>query len=160
MPDPQAGRRTVTPFVTLNVEGLPETKGSWRAMSRGRVKADNPREKAWSTHVAWVARLMMRGKLPIAGGALVTLDFSLPEPKGKMNRRDLDKLVRSCLDAMNRIVYVDDELVRDLVAHKEVTAGVGGVEINVFPSFGVRARDLVRFWIDQHDAMRRVECPS
>lgn len=145
----------MTPYVTLNVEGLPETKGSWRAIGGGRLKRDNPREKAWATHVGWVAKLMMRGKLPLCGGALVTLDFALPAPKGRKNQRDIDKLARSCLDAMNGIVYVDDELVRDLVAHKEITAGVGGVEVNVWPSFGVRARDLVSFWFDQHDEMRR-----
>lgn len=137
------------PFVTLHVDGLAETKGSFIGLGRGRVKADNPREKAWSEMVGWIAKLNMRGKLPIVGGAMVTLDFILPAPIGKKNRRDLDKLSRSCLDAMSGIVYVDDELVRELISHKEITSGpVGRVEINVWPSIGVRAADMVRCWFE------------
>ncbi len=145
------------PFVTINVDGMPETKGSFVGLGRGRVRSANPREKAWAEHVGWVSKLMMRGKLPIVGGALVTLDFELPPPVGKKNQRDVDKLARSCLDAMTGIVYVDDELVRDLVCHKEISDNriVGRAEINVWPSFGVRARDLVDFWFSQHEEMRR-----
>lgn len=141
------------PFASFKVAGLPETKGSWRAIGAGRMKRDNPREKAWAETVGWAARATMRGKLPIVG-ALVAMDFTLPPPVGKKNLRDIDKLARSCLDAMNAIVYIDDENVRDLVAHKETTRGECGVEINVYEPLGVRAADLVQFWIDQHDEMR------
>jgi len=135
-------------YVRIDVSGLPETKGSWRGLGKGRMKSDNPREKAWADAVGWNAKLMMRGKLPLVGGALVTLDFILPPPVGKKHQRDLDKLARSCLDAMSGIVYTDDELVRELVSHKEISANriVGGVEIHVFPSVGVRAFDLVQMW--------------
>lgn len=147
----------MNPYVTLHVDGLAETKGSYVGLGRGRVKADNPRERAWAETVGWIAKLHMRGKLPLTGGVLVTMDFMLPPPVGRKNQRDLDKLERSILDAMSGIVYTDDELVRDLVGHKEVTGvGIGRVEINVFPAIGVRAIDMVRFWFDQHDEMRKI----
>lgn len=139
------------PYVTIHVDGLAETKGSYVGLGRGRVKADNPREKAWSEMVGWVAKLNMRGKLPIVGGALVTLDFILPAPVGRKNQRDIDKLARSCLDALSGIVFADDELVRELVSHKEITAGpIGRVEINVWPSIGVLAADMVQCWFEHH----------
>lgn len=141
-------------YVTMTIEGVAETKGSWIPLGNGRMKRDNPREKAWAEQVGWVAKLMMRGKMPLTS-ALVTLDFVLPPAHGRKNQRDVDKLARSCLDAMTGIVYVDDENVRGLVAMKEV--GSRPIcEINVWPSFGVRAADLVKFWIDEHDAYRRI----
>lgn len=143
------------PWVTFRVDGLPETKGSWRAVGSGRMKRDNPREKAWGETVGWVARMAMRNKLPIVG-ALVALDFDLPPPVGKKNKRDIDKLARSILDAMNGLVYIDDENVRELVACKQVTHRGVGVDVNVYEPLGVRAVDLVQFWIDQHDEFRRV----
>lgn len=143
------------PFVSFRVDGLPETKGSWRALPGGRLKRDNPREKDWADTVGWCGVMAMRGKLRL-GSAIVCLDFELPPPVGNKNKRDVDKLARSILDALNGIVYVDDENVRDLVAHKETTHSHIGVEINVYEPLGVRAADLVQFWIDQHDELRRV----
>lgn len=135
-------------YVTMMIEGVAETKGSWIPLGAGKMKRDNPREKAWATHVAWVAKLMMRGKL-IMGSALVTIDFVLPKAIGKKNQRDIDKLARSCLDAMTGIVYSDDENVRALVATKEVGSRPMA-EINVYEPLGVRASDLVNFWIAEH----------
>ena len=148
------------PFLTFFVEGLPETKGSWIPLGGGRLKRDNPREKAWAEHVAWIAKVAMRGRLPLGGGALVALDFMLPAPVGRKHQRDIDKLARSALDAMTGLVYSDDEVVRDLIAHKEVTVGAPRLEVRVYEPLGVRASDLVQFWLDQHDALRRLETRS
>lgn len=143
------------PWCSFRVDGLPETKGSWRALGGGKMKRDNPREKDWGEAVGWAARIAMRNKLPIVG-ALVALDFELPPPVGKKNKRDIDKLARSCLDAMNGLVYIDDENVRELVAHKETSHRSVGVDINVYEPLGVRAADLVQFWLDQHNELRRI----
>lgn len=140
--------------VSFWASGLPETKGSFVGLGGGRVKGDNPREPAWREAVGWAAKLAMRRKLPLTGGALVTLDFVLPAPIGNKNKRDVDKLCRSCLDAMTRLVYIDDENVRGVVACKELASqslvsGVPdlGVEVHVFPSFGFRARDLIEIYL-------------
>lgn len=110
------------PVIRLFVAGLPETKGSWRAVGGGAMKRDNPREKGWATAVAWAVRLELRGKQPVTDRVRIELDFFLPEPKGRKNQRDIDKLCRSVLDAMNGLVYVDDEQVVELAATKTVVA--------------------------------------
>jgi Holliday junction resolvase RusA-like endonuclease len=117
----------------FKVSGVPETKGSWRAIGRGRVKADNPREKAWANAVGWAAKLAMRSKRPTEFRVRVDLMFNLPPPKGRKNQRDVDKLIRSCLDSITGIVIVDDELVDEIHAIKHVTsnAEVHGVLIEV-----------------------------
>lgn len=139
--------------VSFFAAGLAETKGSFIGLGGGRVKADNPREKGWHDAVAWAAKPAMRRKLPLTGGALVTLDFFLPMPVGKKNKRDVDKLCRSCLDAMTGLVYIDDEDVRCLVAAKEVVRPTAhteqGVEIHVFQNPGCRAVELVSTYFVQ-----------
>lgn len=139
--------------VSFWVDGMAETKGSFVGLGGGRVKGDNPREAAWREAVAWAAKLAMRRKLLLTGGALVTLDFVLPAPVGNKHKRDVDKLCRSCLDAMTGLVYVDDENVRGVVACKELARqnlvpGIAriGAEVHVFPSFGFRARDLIEIY--------------
>lgn len=123
------------------VDGLPESKGSWRALPGGRVKPDNPREKAWRDAVGWAAKAQMIGKAPYDGHVAVDLDFFLPPPKGRKNRRDADKLARSVLDAMTGIVYVDDELVYKLLSVKNVTnTGMHGVQIAVRPANRIEYR--------------------
>lgn len=123
------------------VDGLPETKGSWRALPNGKMKRDNPREKAWGDAVGWAAKAAMIGKRPFDGHVGVELDFLLPPPKGRKNTRDADKLARSVLDAMTGIVYVDDELVYKLLAVKNVTnSGMHGVQITVRPADRIEYR--------------------
>jgi len=110
----------MTRLLSLFVAGIPETKGSMVHLGRGKMKSDNPREKAWSDLVSLMCKLEMRGKLPTTDPVVVDLEFYLPEPVGKRNRRDIDKLIRSCLDAMNNLVYVDDEQVVQVNARKSV----------------------------------------
>ncbi len=126
------------------VAGLPETKGSWKAVGRGAMKRDNPREKAWATKVGWAVRLELRGQQPVADRVRIELDFYLPEPKGRKNQRDIDKLCRSALDAMNGLVYVDDEQVVELAATKIVVA-----EAMVGMYVGVRIAPAARTPINQ-----------
>lgn len=133
----------VKPYVTVGIDGLPETKGSWVAVGRGRMRRDNPREKAWADAVGWAAKVAMRGKLPLVGGVLVVIDFVLPAPVGRKNQRDVDKLARSCLDSLSGIVYVDDEQVRQLVVVKGVTGEVPGALVSVYPSNGLSAHVII-----------------
>lgn len=114
------------------VDGLPESKGSWVSLPNGKMRRDNPREKAWATAVGWAAKVPMIGKKPYDGHVAVELDFLLPPPHGRKHRRDADKLARSVLDAMTGIVYVDDELVYKLLAVKNITnSGMHGVQVTV-----------------------------
>ncbi len=73
---------------------------------------DNPREATWSAQVAWAARHAMRGRIPMTGAIAVRIYFLMPRPAKATHRHpsvgDIDKLIRSCLDAMSSIVYQDD----------------------------------------------------
>lgn len=123
-------------IIDIHVDGVPESKGSWIALAHGRVKADNPREKGWATAVGWAAKISMRSRSPIAGRVRVDMHFKLPPrpDKTRKNQRDVDKLVRSCLDAITGIVIADDELVWDLCASKRICeeGQSPGVDIHVF----------------------------
>src|SRR5262252_2378773 len=93
----------------FRVDGIPQSKGSWRPAGRRRsggirLVPDNEAETAWAEQVAWAARQAL-----------------LPPPSGRRtNRRDLDKLCRSVLDALTGIVWVDDEQVDRIMLDKGI----------------------------------------
>lgn len=124
--------------LTFRVDGTPATKGSWRVFVRGgkpSLVADNPGEPVWAQLVAWSARAALRNRLePDRRRYRVRAVFTLPPSPGgrahRKNRRDLDKLVRSILDALTGIVWLDDEQVDEVLTCK----GIGtrpGVEIMI-----------------------------
>lgn len=125
--------------LTFRVDGFPQTKGSWKVAGRKRNGAprmlpDNPEETAWAESVAWacraerVAEACRRGLpgplQPDDRRYAVALDFTLVPPpnRSRKNRRDLDKLIRSCLDALQGVIWLDDEQVDRL----EVVKGIVG----------------------------------
>jgi len=131
----------------------------WRATAAGDqatvgLKPDNRRTASWTRAVAAAARLAMRDRPPWPAGVGVALEiaFLIPRPRGHYGKRgtvlpsapalpltrrggggDLDKLVRTVLDALAGQVYVDDsQVVR--IATKKLFANAagwptGGVEI-------------------------------
>lgn len=113
--------------LSFRVDGFPQTKGSWKVAGRKRngaprMLSDNPEEIAWAETVAWAARAASRGHQADGRRYAVALDFTLIPPKGRAHRRDIDKLARSCLDALTGIVWLDDEQVDKL----EVVKGIVG----------------------------------
>lgn len=118
----------------LRVDGIPATKGSWRILTRPtlRLIPDNPGEPEWAERVGWLARAVLRGQLADAQRYRVRAVFTLPPAKGKRNRRDLDKLVRSILDALTGIVWLDDEQVDEILTCKEIGPRPG-VDIVIEP---------------------------
>lgn len=87
------------------------------------MRPDNPLAAAWENTIAWHARLAMRNVPPTPDRVLVTVVATLPRPpnRTKKHRRDIDKLARAVLDALSKIVYVDDEQVDDLHIRKRVS---------------------------------------
>lgn len=95
----------------IQVDGIPMTKGSWRIM-RGKLIPDNPGEPEWAAAVGWAARAKLRNAPAVKARYAVLLEFTLPPPHGhQLFRRDLDKLMRSVLDALEGIVWTNDEQV-------------------------------------------------
>lgn len=138
--DHEATPRREHHVISFRVDGVPETKGSWKSVGRGRFIPDNPREPIWAQLVGWHAKQAMQmhhartdyARREMLGGALeVDLTFVLPPPHGRKNRRDVDKLIRSVLDAMQGIVYADDEQIAEVAARKLVQPSGHGVRIRV-----------------------------
>lgn len=112
----------------FQVDGMPVTKGSWKP-GHGRggrivMRPDNADEPAWANAVAWAARIAGRGehKPSKTSRFSVHLEFTLEPPPSarRTNRRDIDKLARSVLDALTGIVWADDEQVDHLVIDKRI----------------------------------------
>ncbi len=120
-------------MISFFVEGDPAAKGSPRIVTRGRggvplraprVLKDSKRTELWEVVVGWHALRAMRGKMLFERTPLaVSVWFHLPRPKkpeasAPMVKPDLDKLLRSTLDAMTGIVFDDDARIVKVVARK------------------------------------------
>lgn len=109
------------------VDGKPATKGSWRPIARKTggvfLKPDNANERPWANAVAWVAR--QHKCQPIVGAVRVGITFLFVKPKHPANGYpvgDVDKLSRSCLDALTGICWANDSAVSDLRVNKAYAA--------------------------------------
>lgn len=116
--------------VSFDVIGKPEPQGSKRAFVRGgrAMIVESARNVgSWRRLVADRAN-DVAPETPFQGPLIVTLDFRLPVPKSAPKRRrlhavrkpDLDKLARSCLDAMTHVIYRDDSQIVKLHATKRL----------------------------------------
>ena len=132
------------------VPGLARPKGSKRAFAIRKkgvgytgkvalVESAGPSLKAWEADIRAAAAKEMDGHALLEGPISVSLVFSLPKPKAPPKsravwpcgqRNDVDKLARSCLDAMTHRVWQDDGQVVTLVAEK-VYGNPPGVRIKV-----------------------------
>lgn len=107
-------------MVRFAVVGKPATKGSWKIRNRrGKqwLQADNESERPWADAVAWHAKQAMSRMAMFEFGVSVELYFTMSRPKKPANdypTGDVDKLARSCLDAMTAIVWRDDSQVESL----------------------------------------------
>ena len=128
-PTPSPGASVVRFFAA----GTPAPKGSTRAFIRGGravTTHDNTRTKPWQASLGYAAQ--QAGVAPADGPVAVRLVFWLPRPAGHFGKRgllpsapafpavkpDLDKLARSCFDALSGIGYSDDARVVSLEAEK------------------------------------------
>jgi Holliday junction resolvase RusA-like endonuclease len=110
-------------FTMTNVQPLPKQ----RPRINGRRAYTPPRTKAYETQVAWDARIAMQGREPLTGNVKVTLAFAR---KGK-KRADIDNLEKAVMDAMNGIVFEDDQQVVEMHATVHYGAKVPGVHVTV-----------------------------
>jgi Holliday junction resolvase RusA-like endonuclease len=140
----------------FRVYGDAQPQGSAKAFipkgwSRPIITSDNPKNKGWRQLVAEAANQALGALKPadralLLEGVRLSLAFYLPRPKSLPKRAtahtkapDLDKLVRSCCDALSQIVFRDDSQVCELVAVKHYAAAgePPHVQIWVEPTAGV-----------------------
>ncbi|WP_420100159.1 RusA family crossover junction endodeoxyribonuclease [Corynebacterium sp.] len=109
------------------VPGTPAPQGSKKYVGHraGRpvLLESSAKVRPWRAVVAQVAALNCRGI--IDGPVHVTTEFVMPRPKSlpkrvlhMVKKPDLDKLIRSTLDALSGIAYVDDNRVTTIHASK------------------------------------------
>ena len=114
-------------MITVFIAGIPQSQGSTRAFvvnGRAVTTSANPKNKSWRESVAAGLRDVFKSlvEIPIT----VELEFVMPrtksQPKTKeiphTKKPDLDKLIRSVLDAGTGVVWPDDSCVTHIQASK------------------------------------------
>lgn len=131
------------------IAGLAAPQGSKRHVGNGVMVESNAASlRPFRQAVAREAALALGPEWePTRAGVNVELTFAFPRPAGhfgtgrnagelrrsapvhKTTKPDLDKLIRSVLDALTGVVFVDDAQVVRLVAAKRF--GLAGVDVSV-----------------------------
>jgi len=117
--------------ITFTVLGKPEPQGSIRAFmvgGRARLTSDNAEMKPWRQQVGWEGlRVRDNDTIPFGQHVPVRVEYNfvLQPLKNKSKGRflpsvkpDLDKLCRSCSDALTGILWLDDGQICEMVARK------------------------------------------
>jgi len=148
--------------VHLEVFGVPAPQGNKSAFIRGGravvVEGKGPGRQshaAWRQAVATAARDWQEANRQglIDEPVFVSMHFRLPRPKStpkkvvyQAKKPDLDKLVRSVLDAVSGVVLADDARVVKLLASKDFATDTvpPGASIGIYemPQFTLLSRPL------------------
>ncbi len=117
--------------MNIIVYGEPIAKGSMKAYNTAkgiRVVNDSEKTESWQTLIAYAAGQKCK---EVADGP-VALNVSFYLPRGKTVKRaypstipDIDKLLRTVLDALTKIAYMDDGQVVDVQVSKRYADGEG-----------------------------------
>ena len=140
-------------LITFKVHGTPVGKGRPRISTRGGFVRSYTPEKTrdWECHVSDVAHgaMLNAGAVPTYDAVHVVIDAYYPVPASyskkkraacingevkPMSKPDIDNVVKALLDAMNKVVYVDDKQVVNVQATKHYTdqdEGFVVVEVSV-----------------------------
>lgn len=133
-------------MIAFTVIGDPAPQGSKRHVGHGVMIESSKRVKPWREAVAAAAFAARDGRPPLDGPLALTVTFYLPKPAslskrvtslGPFRKPDIDKLIRSTLDAITTAgAIADDARIVRIVAEKRFTpvAGHAGAEITVAPA--------------------------
>lgn len=145
------GSVRMTVRLSFSVFGVAQPKGSARAFlpkgwTRPIITSDNPSLKAWEGLVRGELQRVMADVDATSKAMLfdapisVTLAFYLPRPKSAprkviypTKRPDLDKCIRSTIDALSGVAFKDDTQVVSIAATKHYADGAARVDIVVEP---------------------------
>ncbi len=116
-----------------SIKLLPIRKFPWHLRGFSEVMrhvvltSDNPQVKSYQSRVAFEATCALRGvQLELTGPLEISVVFFLPRPKSlaksytgpHLKKPDVDKLLRSTLDALTGVVWKDDSQVVSVTAGK------------------------------------------
>jgi crossover junction endodeoxyribonuclease RusA len=96
----------VTAFLAMVVPGQPTPKARPRLGANGHVYTPRETQQAEGA-VGWIARAKLRGQKPATGPLSVTVAFHVRDRR----RRDVDNLLKTVLDGLNGIAWIDDSQV-------------------------------------------------
>lgn len=127
-----------TPEVTFWVDGTPGPQGSKKYVGHRATRPGHSvpvllessnKVRPWRDAVTRAATYNYRGIPPIDGPVRIRIDFALHRPKSlpartihMIKKPDLDKLIRSTLDALSGVAFADDNRVVDIRATKHYAA--------------------------------------
>lgn len=119
-------------MTTIRIDGKPIQQGSMRAFNNRIIHTKTKELLEWRGKIAAEAR--RAGLRPTADAVGVYMDFEYERPKTVKRAMptvppDLDKQVRSILDALKGVAYVDDGQVVEIVATKKY--GNPGVTLTI-----------------------------
>ena len=107
--------------ISFFIEGKPVPKGRPR-LGKGTVRTPK-RTKAWEETVGWTATEYIKD--PFECNLRVLLMFHVHD----MNVRDLDNLIKSTLDGLNGVAWLDDNQITTIIATKELNRRLPGVNV-------------------------------
>ena len=93
-------------YLQLTVPGRPVPKARPRIGTNGHVYTPTETKNAEDA-IGWAARGALRGHKPVTGPVSVTAVFHVADRR----RRDVDNLLKTVLDGLNRIAWHDDSQV-------------------------------------------------
>ena len=121
--------------ITFFVKGMPATKGSMTPTKTGKMYHTDPGLKLWEAKIKRAAELAKSlNNIQIMDhpvrlniffqkeGAWITFESHEEEPINIETKKDIDKLSRSVLDALQGILYKNDVQVYKLSAEKQQLA--------------------------------------
>ncbi len=115
--------------ISFTVYGKPVPQGSSKAfyvksLGRSVITTDNKKLKPWRQQVTDTAMAVQAEAIPDRRPVSIGLRFYFARPKsakkrvGMIVKPDIDKLVRSILDALTGVLFQDDSQVVSVVAEK------------------------------------------
>lgn len=119
------------------VPGRPVQQGSMKAVGNRVFHNSDAKLRVWRESIGWCARAAKVTLIPKETAVALELDFIFERPKSVARAfpivpPDLDKLIRSCLDALTGIGYVDDCQVIKISSTK-IYGKTPGVRISINP---------------------------
>ena len=133
-------------MLRFSVEGKPIQQGSMRYIGNGRMIHNKQKElMEWRSNVA--SRAKLAGAMPSAEPIILRVTFRLQRPKTVKRIHpttypDLDKLIRSILDSLSNVAYLDDSQVIDIHA-KKVYSDTPGADIEIEQVFDDKDNKIV-----------------
>lgn len=117
----------------ITVYGIPAPQGSKRHVGRGIMIESSKKVKPWREAVKWAIFEKLGPDFEtISGPVVVSIEFQLPKPKSSPKKRlhpdskpDIDKLIRSTLDAITESSVIEDDARVVRLQSSKVFCGAG-----------------------------------